>query len=382
MQKNISIFGSTGSIGTQTLDVIEKYPEHYKAEVLTTNSNIELLHEQIKKFNPKIAIICNESAYKRFKKQYDNSKTEVLCGRDSLLDVSKEKSDLMVSALVGFAGVEPTYNSILSGNDIALANKETLVGAGKFITKAAKKSGSKIIAVDSEHSAILQCLVGESYSSIEKLILTASGGPFRETNAEDFEKITIQDALDHPNWSMGSKITIDSATMMNKGLELIEAKWLFEIEPNKLDVIVHNESIIHSMVQFQDRSIKAQLGLPDMRVPISYALSFPERFEFDFPELDLAEFGTLHFEKPDLNKFQCLKIAIDILKNDLDKAVLMNAANEIAVDAFLKGKIKFIEIPKIILTSIEKTEFSDFTSINDIIELNEESRKITQGLIN
>lgn len=382
MQKKISIFGSTGSIGTQTLDVIEKYPEHYRAELLTTNSNIDLLFKQINKFKPKVAVICNEDSYKQYLETYPKTETELLCGRSSLLEISKDKYDLVVSALVGFAGVEPTYNSILAGNDIALANKETLVGAGKFITNAAKKSGSNIIAVDSEHSAILQCLVGENTSRIEKLILTASGGPFRETPIEKFKNITIDDALDHPNWSMGSKVTIDSATMMNKGLELIEAKWLFDIDPKKLDVLVHKESIIHSMVQFQDRSIKAQLGLPDMRVPISYSLSFPDRLEFDFPELDLAEISTLNFEKADLNKFECLKIAIDIMNNNLDLAVVMNAANEIAVESFLKGKIKFTDIPQVILGSLEKTESVEFSSLNDVILSNEESRKIALEQIN
>lgn len=382
MQRSIAIFGSTGSIGTQTLEVIEKYPEKYKTELLTTNKNIDLLHEQILKFRPTDAVICNEEAYKKYLDNHPKSDCEIHCGRNSLLDISKEKFDLVVSSLVGFSGVEPTYNSILAGNDIALANKETLVAAGKFITQAAKLNGTKILAVDSEHSAILQCLGGESHSSIEKLILTASGGPFRNMSIENFDKITIKDALNHPNWSMGSKITIDSATMMNKGLEVIEAKWLFDVAPQNIDVLVHKESIIHSMVQFSDRSIKAQLGLPDMRVPIAYALSYPERYKFDFPELDLSEISTLNFEKPDLEKFKCLKIAFEIMNENLDYAVVINAANEIAVENFLNGKIGFNEIPKIISETINKTQDSTISSLQDVIELNNASRKLSSEIIN
>jgi 1-deoxy-D-xylulose-5-phosphate reductoisomerase len=378
--KSISILGSTGSIGTQTLDVIKKKPENYKINWLTTNSNIDLLKEQIKQFSPFGVVIANEEKYTEFKNKA-NFSGEILCGKDGLIQVGKDDSDLLVSSLVGFAGVRPTLEAIKLGRSVALANKETLVSAGGLITSEAKKSGSKIIAIDSEHNAILQCLVGEDFDSIEKLILTASGGPFRNTPTRDFKDITPEKALKHPNWEMGQKITIDSASMMNKGLELIEAFWLFGVDAKKLDVLVHPESIIHSMVEFTDGSTKAQMGLPDMRVPISYALSYPERLSFDFPRMNLAEIGKLTFEEPDYEKFRCLTLAFDVLKNNPDYGVVLNAANEIAVDAFLNKKIRFDQIADLIEMTLGKIEIKNAIEIDEIIEIDARSRVYSQEMI-
>lgn len=381
MSNSIAILGSTGSIGTQTLDVITKSETDYQIKLLTTNTQIDLLYKQILKFNPENIVICDEEAAKEFENKYTVN-TNVHIGRQSLLDLSEIECDLLVSTLVGFSGVEPTLRAIKKGTNIALANKETLVAAGKIITDEAIKTGSKIIAIDSEHSAILQCLTGEIYSNIDKVFLTASGGPFRTTDIEDFHKITIKDALNHPNWSMGSKITIDSATMMNKGLEIIEAMWLFNLKPEQIDVIVHPQSIIHSLVQFNDKSVKAQLGLPDMRIPISYALSYPDRLNYSFPEMDLTEIAELTFEKPNLEKFKSLKIAFDVINNDIDRAVVMNGANEIAVENFLNGRISFNQIPIIIQSSLDKTEYITIKSIEDVIYLDDLSRKNALNHIN
>lgn len=378
--KSISILGSTGSIGTQTLDVISQYPDKFSINYLTTNSNIDLLHNQILKFSPQTVVICNDSSYQEFKSKY-NVNCKVINGRQSLLDISKEKCDLLVSSLVGFAGVEPTLNAINEGIDVALANKETLVSAGKIITEAAKRTGSKLIAIDSEHSAILQCLIGEEKENINKLVLTASGGPFRTLDKKEFDKITIKDALNHPNWSMGSKITIDSATMMNKGLEVIEAYWLFDTGIDKIDVVVHPESIIHSMVEFKDRSVKAQLGLPDMRVPISYSLLYPDRLEINSESLDLVKISTLNFENPDLEKFKCLDLAYQTIKHDHSKCVVMNAANEIAVDSFLNSEIGFSQIPYFIEKSLNEFDEVDLSSIENIINADSLTRIKTKELI-
>jgi len=381
MVKKISILGSTGSIGTQTLDVIMQYADLFEVNLLTTNSNIDLLYSQIIEFKPKKALINDESKFKEFQTKYKVD-CEVFSGRTDLLDLCKDKAtDLLVSSLVGFSGVEPTLNAIKCGIDVALANKETLVSAGKLITNEAKKHNVKIYAIDSEHNAILQCLVGEENSYIEKLILTASGGPFRELDNSKFKDITIKDALNHPNWSMGSKITIDSASMMNKGLEIIEAFWLFDISPDKIDVLVHKQSIIHSMVQFIDGSVKAQLGLPDMRVPISYALTYPKRFNLAVPRLDLVEIAQLNFEKPDLEKFECLNLAYSVLNEDATKAIILNAANEIAVESFLNEKIKFIDIPLVIKEMLNKISSNNLVELEEIIELDRKTREMTYNYI-
>jgi len=381
MDKKISILGSTGSIGTQTLDVIRQYNDMFEVNLLTTNSNIELLYKQILEFKPKKVLINNETKYNEFQDLYKVD-CEVYGGREDLLSLCSDKeTDLLVSSLVGFSGVEPTLNAINSGVDVALANKECLVSAGKLITKSAKKKNVKIYAIDSEHNAILQCLVGEESSFIEKLILTASGGPFRSLEKSKFKEITIKDALNHPNWSMGSKITIDSASMMNKGLEVIEAYWLFGISPDKIDVLVHKQSIIHSMVQFVDGSVKAQLGLPDMRVPISYALTYPMRFKLDVPRLDLVKISELNFENPDLEKFECLKLAYSVLNEDATKAIILNAANEIAVESFLQEKINFVDIPKVISEMLNKISSNNLEELEEIIELDRKTREFTYNYI-
>ncbi len=381
MLKKISIFGSTGSIGKQTLEVIEQHLDKFQVIALTANNNIDLLYQQILKFRPNLVVINEENSYNDFVNKYKVN-CKVLYGRSELIEYSKNLDcDLLVSSLVGFAGVEPTLNAIKCRVDIALANKETLVSAGNIITKAAKDNNVKIYAVDSEHNAILQCLIGEDSDKIEKLILTASGGPFRCLEIEKFKHITIKDALNHPNWSMGSKITIDSATMMNKGLELIEAYWLFNVDVDKLDVIVHKQSIIHSMVQFVDGSIKAQLGLPDMRVPISYALNYPNRLELNVPRLDFTKIYELNFEKPDLEKFQCLKLAFEVLKQNPLNAVVLNAANEIAVANFLNEKIQFIDIPNVIKEMLNAIEINLEESLENIIEIDNLTRIKSQNYI-
>jgi len=382
MPKKISIFGSTGSIGTQTLEVVNQYNDLFEIDTLTTNTQIDLLYDQILKFNPKLVIINDENSYIEFQKNY-NVSCKIQTGRQSLIDYSKNITcDLLVSSLVGFAGVEPTLNAINCGVDVALANKETLVSAGSIITKAAKDKNVNIYAIDSEHNAILQCLIGEDSKYIEKLILTASGGPFRKVDIGDLQNVSLKDALNHPNWSMGSKITIDSATMMNKGLELIEAFWLFDINPSQLDVVIHPQSIIHSMVQFRDGSVKAQLGLPDMRVPISFALTYPKRYNLDVPRLDLTQISKLDFYKPDLKKFKCLQLAIEILQNSPEKAVILNAANEIAVMNFLKEKIKFIDIPIVIENLLDRINLNYHQNLENLIEIDNFTRIETQKFIN
>jgi 1-deoxy-D-xylulose-5-phosphate reductoisomerase len=381
-QKTISILGSTGSIGVQTLQVIDSIKESYRIGFLTANNNIDLLAQQIKKYNPVGIVVRDKDACKELHRKIDfNGIT--LCGKEGLLEAAGDSiNDIVLSALVGFSGVEPTLSAIKAGTTIALANKETLVSAGKFIIEQAKLNNVDIIAVDSEHSAILQCLVGESINEVEKLILTASGGPFLNMPIEKLKEMTAKDALNHPNWSMGNKITIDSATMMNKGFEVIEAFWLFGLSAKKIDVLVHPQSIVHSLVQFVDGSVKAQLGLPDMRIPISYALSYPNRLNYDFPRLDLSELSELTFQKPDYQKFPCIKIAFDALEDGGTSATIINAANEIAVYAFLEGKITFPDISSCILEAINKIKINSNPNLDDIIETDMEVRVFTKKLIN
>lgn len=372
--KSISILGSTGSIGTQALEVLSQLPEQFSINFLTVNSNIELLEKQINKFQPKGVVIADENAYREFKSK-TSYKGNILTGEDGIIEAaSHEDNKLVLSSLVGFAGVMPTLAALGKGIDVALANKETLVSAGSIISQTARDNNARIIAVDSEHNAILQCLIGEDESSIDKIILTASGGPFRELPYDKFEKITIKDALNHPNWSMGSKVTIDSATMMNKGFEYIEAYWLFKIAPDKIDILVHPQSIVHSMVEFSDGSIKAQLGLPDMKIPISYALTYPKRFKYDFKRLDLSAIGKLEFFKPDRLKFKCIDLAYKAVAVGGNLPAALNAANEIAVSEFLNGKIKFIDIPEIIETAMSKISKLSNPQIDDIIETDKEVR--------
>lgn len=380
--KNISILGSTGSIGVQALEVIDNTRDLFNIKHLTANKNIELLEKQAIKFMPESVVISNEEAFYSFK---ENTKFngKIYFGDESLLyAASDSENDIVISALVGFVGVKPTLEALKNGITVALANKETLVSAGKPIMETAKANSAEIIAVDSEHNAIMQCLVGEQTKDIEKLILTASGGPFRDTPYQDFYNLTVEQALNHPNWSMGSKITIDSATMMNKGFEVIEAYWLFGIPYNNIDVLIHPQSIIHSMVQFRDGSVKAQLGIPDMRTPISYALSYPDRFINDFRRLDLSKLVNLEFFEPDRSKFPCLQLAYNAIEMGGAATAIVNAANEIAVAEFLIEKIRFIDIPLVIEKTLEKVENIQNPELQDIIFIDEKSRRVSKEICN
>jgi 1-deoxy-D-xylulose-5-phosphate reductoisomerase len=340
--KKIAILGSTGSIGTQALDIIEKYPDKFRAVALTCSSSTDKLREQIAKFSPEIAVTGREEDRDRLAEEFPD--TEIMCGTDGLIAAACCDCDMVLNSLLGISGLVPTYRAIRAGRDIALANKETLVTGGQLIMSEAKKHGVKILPVDSEHSAIFQCLQGNTDSRISRILLTASGGPFRGYTAEQLEKVTLQQALRHPRWNMGSKITIDSATMMNKGFEVIEARWLFDVSPEQIQVLVHPQSIVHSMVEFEDTSVLAQLGLPDMRVPIGYAFSYPDRLEYDFLHLDLFEAGQLTFEKPDTEVFKCIGFAYDALNEGGSYPVVLNGANEVLVSLFLENRIKFTDI--------------------------------------
>jgi 1-deoxy-D-xylulose-5-phosphate reductoisomerase len=381
-KKNVAILGSTGSIGTQTLDVIQSHPEKFQVEVLTAQNNADLLIEQALKFQPNCVVIANESLYQKVKEALIPHDIKVFAGDQAIADVvTMESIDLVLTALVGYSGLIPTIKAIEAGKQIALANKETLVVAGELITQLARDKGVNIYPVDSEHSAIFQCLVGEFHNPIEKIILTASGGPFRGKDKEFLAKVTKAQALKHPNWDMGAKITIDSASLMNKGLEVIEAKWLFGVSKEQIDVVVHPQSIIHSLIQFEDGSIKAQLGLPDMRIPIQFALSFPERFKSDFPRFDFVNYPSLTFEKPDMETFRNLGLAFEALEKGGNAPCVLNAANEIAVAAFLQDEIGFLEMSDLIETTLERTTFIQKPSLLDYIETDKMSRRITKELI-
>ncbi|MBM4176915.1 MAG: 1-deoxy-D-xylulose-5-phosphate reductoisomerase [Ignavibacteria bacterium] len=373
--QNIAIFGSTGSIGRSSLEVISKYPDKFKVSYLTTHKNIELLVSQAREFNPDAVVVTDNQAYGKLTEQ-NLLRCEVL-PISGLIQIAKSDNvDIVIAAMVGFAGMESTIEAVKNKKRIALANKETLVVAGHLITELAKENGVEIIPVDSEHSAVFQCLVGEKINSLNKLILTASGGPFLKRQADEFQNITIDEALAHPNWKMGTKITIDSATMMNKGLEVIEARWLFGIGHEKIDVLVHPQSIIHSMVEFTDGSIKAQLGIPDMKLPIQYALSYPERLDHNFSPMDFSKHSTLTFEEPDLLKFRCLDLAYKSLDSGGTYPVVLNAANEVAVEKFLTKKITFDKIPNIIESALEKNKFNSNPDLEEIIECDKVTRDI------
>ncbi|MBK9405774.1 MAG: 1-deoxy-D-xylulose-5-phosphate reductoisomerase [Ignavibacteria bacterium] len=378
MVKKVSILGSTGSIGCNALDVIDSLNHNeYNIKVicLSTNSRISLLAEQIKKHSPETVVIGDKKAYEEFKSNFSFPETEILFGNDALSEISgRDNYELLISALVGFSGLRPTVNAIKSGKDVALANKETLVVAGKLINQLIEKYKVKLIPIDSEHSALLQCLAGENISSVAKIILTASGGPFRNKTLKQMKDITVDEALSHPNWKMGKKITIDSATMMNKGLEVIEAKWLFKTETEKIDVLIHPQSVIHSMVEFIDGSIKAQLGIPDMKIPIQYAITYPDRINSVHSKMDFNLFNSLTFENVDTDKFRCLRIAYDVIKEDSSSAVVMNAANEIAVDLFLNGRIDFLSIPDIIERELDRHKPSPDTDLENIINVDKDTR--------
>lgn len=382
MKKRVAILGSTGSIGTQALEVIAAHPEIFSVTVLTAGGNADLLIEQAVKFKPEEVVICNEQHYDRVKAALFPFNIKVYSSASALVSVvESDHVDVVLTAMVGYAGLLPTIHAIKAGKDIALANKETLVVAGEVITALAKQHNVSIYPVDSEHSAIFQCLTGEQANAIEKIILTASGGPFRGKDRAFLAHVTKAQALKHPNWSMGAKITIDSATLMNKGLEVIEAKWLFDLNASQIDVIVHPQSIVHSLVQFEDGSIKAQMGLPDMKLPIQYALNYPLRLKSDFPRFNFMDYPTLTFEKPDLETFRNLAIAYEALEKGGNAACIVNAANEIAVDAFLHDKIGFLDISDVIVESLAKIEFVGNPSIEDYVQTNEATRRFASEMI-
>jgi 1-deoxy-D-xylulose-5-phosphate reductoisomerase len=374
LKKSIAILGSTGSIGTQALDVIASHPENFSVEVLTSNSNAGLLIEQSIKFQPNAVVIADDKKYAQLKEALAHLPIKVFAGENSLCQVMEMESiDIVLTAVVGFAGLKPTLAAVKAGKQIALANKETLVVAGELVTTLAKEKGVNIYPVDSEHSAIFQCLAGEWDNPIEKIYLTASGGPFRGKDKNFLAGVKKEQALRHPNWDMGAKITIDSASMMNKGLEVIEAKWLFNLKPEQIDVIIHPQSIVHSIVQFRDGSMKAQMGLPDMKLPIQYALGYPKRMSSAFPRFDFANYSSLTFEKPD-SAFRNLSLAIEALKKEGNMPCILNAANEIAVAAFLKDKTGFLEMSELVEECMDCVTFIEHPSLEDYILTDQETR--------
>ena len=381
-KKQIAILGSTGSIGTQALEVISEHSNLFEVEVLTANNNSKLLIEQAIKFKPNTVVIANEEKYKEVDEALFKLGIKVFAGQQSLEEVVEaEDIDVVLTALVGYSGLKPTIRAIKAKKTIALANKETLVVAGDLITKLCLENGVKIYPVDSEHSAIFQCLVGETYNPIEKIYLTASGGPFRGRLRNDLLNITKAQALKHPNWEMGAKITIDSASLMNKGLEVIEAKWLFDLKAEQIDVVVHPQSIIHSAVQFEDGSIKAQLGVPDMKLPIQYALGFPERLKNTFKRFSFMDYPNLTFEKPDLETFRNLQLAYNAMDKGGNMPCILNAANEIAVAAFLKDKIGFLNMSDLIADCMEKITFVSNPTLEDYVATNKETRILANELL-
>lgn len=382
LKKRIAILGSTGSIGRQALEVIAAHADVFEVELLTANGNIELLEKQVRQFTPATAVVTDKEKYKIFKENIADIPVKVFAGIESVEQaVQSDSIDIVLTAMVGYAGLLPTIAAIKSKKTIALANKETLVVAGKIITALADDNGVRIYPVDSEHSAIFQCLAGEFHNPIEKIYLTASGGPFRGKSKKELEQVTLAQALKHPNWSMGAKITVDSATMMNKGLEMIEAKWLFGLQPHQIHVVVHPQSIIHSVVQFTDGSMKAQMGLPDMKLPILYALSFPHRLKTDFKRFNFLDYPQLTFEKPDTEVFSALLLAEEAMKKDGNMPCILNAANEVAVAAFLKEKISFFQIPGIAEQLMSKITYIEKPSLEDLIATDKETRLQTELLL-
>jgi 1-deoxy-D-xylulose-5-phosphate reductoisomerase len=378
-QKNICILGSTGSIGQNSLEVIANFPDRFHAAYLTTNKNIKILRQQIERFQPRgVAVLDDHSA--SFLKQLNNGSLQVFTGENGLCTiVTRDDVDIVISSLVGFAGLKPTIEAIKRGKTVALANKETLVVAGEIIMRLVKEYHAALIPVDSEHSAILQCLVGEKSENISRLILTASGGPFLNLDKKDFDAVTVDAALNHPKWKMGNKITIDSATLMNKGLEVIEAHWLFNLPPEKIEVLIHPQSLIHSMVEFVDGSIKAQIGIPDMKIPIQYALTYPERAPSNFHRVNFIDLKEMTFFKPDIEKFECLGLAYEALRRGGTAPTILNAANEIAVELFLLKKIKFSQIPVMIRQAMEELTIKMSPSLPDILEADKKTRDYLQN---
>ena len=379
-KKQIAILGSTGSIGTQALQVIEEHPDLYEVYALTANNQVELLAEQARKFMPAAVVIANEAKYLQLKEMLADLPIQVYAGADALCEIVEAKPiDVVLASMVGYAGLRPTMNAIKAGKAIALANKETLVVAGELINALAQQYHTPILPVDSEHSAIFQCL--EPNNALEKVILTASGGPFRTFSMEQLQHVTREQALKHPNWDMGAKITIDSATMMNKGFEVIEAKWLFGVRPDQIEVVVHPQSVIHSMVQYEDGAVKAQLGMPDMRLPIQYAFSYPQRIKASFDRLDFSKMTELTFEQPDMNRFRCLALAYEALNRGGNMACIVNAANEVVVSAFLKERISFLRMSEVIEHSMAKVPFIQTPTYEDYVATDAEARRIAESLI-
>lgn len=383
MPERIALLGSTGSIGTQALDVISKFPGEFKVELLTAWNNVGLLTEQAKQFLPDSVVIGNIDHYQQLRDNLKGTPVKVYAGNEIIEQIVAGSSvDVVIAAIVGYSGLKPTIAAIRAGKKIALANKETLVVAGEIINKLARESGSLIVPVDSEHSAIFQCLVGENGNSIEKITLTASGGPFLNWSSEQLKNVKPREALKHPNWDMGNKVTIDSASLMNKGLEVIEAKWLFDLEPGQIDVIIHPQSIIHSFVHFADGSVKGQFGIPDMRIPILYALSYPKRFHSDLPRLNLNSIKTFTFYEPDLKRFRNLSLAFEALKQGGNMPCILNAANEMAVNAFLTGRIGFMQMSDVVSYTMENSFFSQETDLELLGNTDKIARETSLKYIN
>ena len=383
MKKKISILGSTGSIGTQALEVIEANPDHFELEAITANENANLLIQQAQQFKPNLVVIANEDKYQQVFDALDHLDIKVYAGENALCHAAElEEVDVVLTALVGYAGLKPTLRAIEAGKAIALANKETLVVAGELVTTLARKKRVPILPVDSEHSAIFQCLTGEFTNPIEKIILTASGGPFRGKDRDFLTNVKKEQALKHPNWDMGAKITIDSASLMNKGLEVIEAKWLFGLTDGQIEVVVHPQSIIHSMVQFEDGSIKAQMGLPDMKLPIQYALTYPDRLKNNFPRFNFMDYPELTFEKPDMGTFKNLALSFEALKKGGNQPCILNAANEIAVSKFLEDRIGFLEMSDVVESCLNKISYISTPNFEDYVETDKETRILATELIN
>ena len=381
-KKKIAILGSTGSIGTQTLDVIEEHPDLFEAYALTANHNADLLIEQARKFNPEFVVIADETLYGKVKDALSDLPMKVYAGSDAICEVaSMDTIDVVLTAMVGYAGLKPTIAAIKAHKTIALANKETLVVAGQLVERLSMENHAPILPVDSEHSAIFQCINGENPDQIEKIIITASGGPFLHTPADKLKDVTPAQALNHPNWSMGAKITIDSASMMNKGFEVIEAKWLFGLQPEQIDVIVHPQSIVHSMVQYVDGAVKAQLGIPDMKLPIQYALTYPNRVHLSAPRLDFRKDSQLTFLEPDTKKFRNLTFAFEALRRKGNAACVLNAANEVVVNAFLHEKIGFLTMSDIIEKTMEKAAFIAEPTYEDYVQSDKEARRIAEEML-
>lgn len=380
MKKQIAILGSTGSIGTQALQVIEEHPDLYEVYALTANNKVDLLVEQVRKFHPEAVVIANEDKYPQLKEALNGEPVKVYAGTDALAQIVESKPiDIVLTAMVGYAGLRPTMNAIKAGKTIALANKETLVVAGELINRLANEYHAPILPVDSEHSAVFQCL--EMNNPIHKVILTASGGPFRTYTMEQLQTVTKEQALKHPNWHMGAKITIDSASMMNKGFEVMEAKWLFGVRPDQIEVVVHPQSVIHSMVEFEDGAVKAQLGVPDMRLPIQYAFSYPKRVHLSGERLDFSRYNTLTFEKPDTDRFRNLALAYEALHKGGNMPCIVNAANEVVVAAFLKDQISFLGMSDVIEKAMSHVSFIQTPDYTDYVETDAETRRIAAELV-